>query len=224
MTQGSVDLEKLRVALRHMSRGHLLMIAERAIEIVPSAKLSVLVGDMVRLQPLGEGERGAVPLLDEVRKFHDASLRGDYYESFDVNWKNSMDKSMGTDGFIAEFDRLTGKCVSIAAKGSHASVREAFELLFALLRRLDEDPDSVVFFADEAGSWQVGVDWQTVLAAYFRCLADGTSGEDFAHEVDRVISDFTDYQRPDHLAAARLVANAEQREALGRLPAGGRCR
>src|SRR5206468_8235758 len=34
-----VDIEKLRVALRRMSRGNLLMIAERAIKIVPRAKL-----------------------------------------------------------------------------------------------------------------------------------------------------------------------------------------
>jgi hypothetical protein len=52
--------------------------------------------------------------------------------------------------------------------GAIATVREAFELLFALLRRLDRDPDSVVFFADEGGSWQVGVDWRPALAAYFR--------------------------------------------------------
>ena len=146
-----------------MSRGNLLIVAERAIEIVPRAKLRALVGDMVRLDELAEGKRGAAPLLDEVRKFHEASLRGDYYDSFDVNSKNFMEKSEGTEAFIAEFDRLLGKCVRAAAKGPRAPVREAFELLFALLRRLDEDPDSVVFFADEAGSWQVGVDWRAVL-------------------------------------------------------------
>lgn len=92
-------------------------------------------------------------------------------------------------------------------------------MLFALLRRIDEDPDSVVFFADEAGSWQVGVDWREALPAYFRCLADdGASGDDFAREVDRAITDFADYERPRHLAAARRVANAEQKVALRRLP------
>ena len=48
----SVDLEKLRVALRRMSRGNLLMVAERAIETVPRSKLGALVGDMVRLDEL----------------------------------------------------------------------------------------------------------------------------------------------------------------------------
>ena len=35
MTRSSVDTEKLRVALRRLNRGNLLVLAERAIEIVP---------------------------------------------------------------------------------------------------------------------------------------------------------------------------------------------
>jgi hypothetical protein len=182
MKRSGVDLDKLRVALRRMSRGNLLMVAERAIEIVPRARLRALVGDMIRLEDLAEGKSGAAPLLGEVRKFHEASLRGEYYDSFDVNSKTFRQKSKGTEAFIAEFDRLLGKCTRAAAKAPWAPVREAFALLFALLRRIDEDPDSVVFFADEAGSWQVGVDWRAALPAYFRCLADGASGEDFARD------------------------------------------
>jgi hypothetical protein len=78
-------------------------------------------------------------------------------------------------------------------------------LLLALLGRLDRDPDNVVFFADEGGSWQVGVDWRPALAAYFRCLADGTPAEHFAREVDRAIADFADYDRPKHLATAAAI-------------------
>lgn len=129
-----------------------------------------------------------------------------------------MEKSKGTEAFIAEFDRLVGKCVRASAKGPQPGVREALELLFGLLRRIDEDPDSVVFFADEGGSWQVGVDWRKVLPAYFRCLAEGASGEGFAREVDRAITDFAEYERPRHLTAARRVASAEQRAALRSLP------
>ncbi len=219
MTRRAADIDKLRVALRRMSRGKLLLIAERASELVPRAKLRALVGDLVRLEDVTEGGSGAAPLLDEVRKFYQASLRGDYYDSFDVNSKNCMEKSEGTQEFIAEFDRLLGKSVRAAAKGPRAPVREALELLFALLRRIDESPDDVVFFADEAGSWQVGVDWRAALPAYFQCLADGASAEDFAREVDRAISDFADYERPRHLTAARRVADAEQKAALRRLPA-----
>ena len=74
----SVDIEKLRAAFRRMTRGNLLCVAERAIELVPRAKLGALVAGMVRLDQLAEGKRGAAPLLDEIRSFHDACLRGDH--------------------------------------------------------------------------------------------------------------------------------------------------
>lgn len=125
---------------------------------------------------------------------------------------------------LHQFGRLVSKCTRAAVKGPHEPVREAFELLFALLRRIDEDPDSVIFFSDEAGTWQVGVDWRTVFPAYFRCLAEVAAAEDFAREVDRSISDFSNYDRTRHLAAARRVASAQQKAALRRLPAGERRR
>src|SRR6516162_1969612 len=212
MGQG-VDIEQLRLELRRMSRGNLLSVAYRAIELVPPARLGALVAGMVRLDLLTEGKRGATSLLDEVRTFHDACLRGDYYDSVDVNSKNYMDTSKGTDAFMAEFERLIEKCIHASAKGPMSPVREAFGLLFALLRRLDRDPDSVVFFADEGGSWKVGVDWRAVLPAYFQCLAEGTPADDFARQVDRAISDFADDERPRHLAAAQRAANAEQKAA-----------
>ncbi|MEW6751818.1 MAG: hypothetical protein AB1505_12700 [Candidatus Latescibacterota bacterium] len=101
-----------------------------------------------------------------------------------MNSKNFMNKSAGTEAFIAEFDRLAGKCVRAAAKGPRAPVRQALELLLALLRRIDEDPDRVVFFADEAGSWQVGVNWREVLPAYgsqATCAVAATSSRKLRH-------------------------------------------
>ena len=217
MTPGQIDFDKLRAALRGMSRGNLLMVAERAIEIVPRSKLHALVGDMIRLDDLVGGPSESTSLLDEVQRFHAESLGGRYYESFNVNSKNYMDESEGTEAFIAEFDRLLTRCIRAAEKQIQRPTREAFELLLSLLRRIDHDPDSVVFFADEAGSWQVGVDWREALPAYFRCLASSSSGEEFAREVDRAIMDFADYERPKHLAAALRVASAEQKAALRRL-------
>lgn len=219
MTRRAIDLENLRLALRRMSRGDLLIVAERAVELAPKAKLRALIGDMVRLEAPAGTKSSPQSLLDEVRRFHAAALRGEYFESFNVDSKNFMQKSEGTEAFIAEFDRLLRKCVRAAEKAPRAPVREAFELLFGLLRHIDECNDDVIFFADEAGSWQVGVDWRTALPAYFRCLAEGATADEFAREADRAISDFADFERPRHMAAAQRAATAEQRVALRRLPA-----
>lgn len=106
-----------------------------------------------------------------MRTFHAAALRGRYYESVDVGSKDFVKESEGTEVFIAEFDGLLRTCVRAAEKTTRAPVREAFELLFGLLRHIDECRDDAIFFADEARSWQVGADWRTALHAYFRCLA-----------------------------------------------------
>jgi hypothetical protein len=209
------DLEKLRAELRRLRRGDLLIIVERALELVPSAKLKALVGGFVPIEPLAATESGAVSLLDEVRKFHAESMNGQCYESFAVNSRNFTQKSERTEAFIAELDRLLGMCIRVAAKRPRSPMREALELLFALLRHIDKGHDDVIFFADEGGSRQVGVDWRPALAAYFRCLADGASAEEFAHAVDQAIKAFAEYERPRHLAAARRVASAAQRAALG---------
>lgn len=218
MTARAVDLEKLRAALRRMSRGNLLIIAERAIEFIPRAKLQALVGDSVRLTNLARTKPAAAPLLAEVRRFYEAGLQGRYYESFAVNSKNFMETSQGTEEFIVEFNDLLGKCVHAAEKEPMPPVREAFELLFRLLRCIDKG-DDVIFFADEGGSWQVGVDWRIALPAYFQCLANTAPPEDFAREVDRAIKDFAEYERPRHLTSARRVASAKQKKALRALPA-----
>lgn len=220
VTKRGIDLDRLRVELRRMNRGELMIIADRAIDLVPQAKLRKLIGDMVAVNDFAIGSSSAPPLLDEVRRFHDAALNREFYKSFNVNSKNYMEKSRGTETFIAEFDRLMVKCIRAAANKRRAPIRDTFELLFGLLRRIDEDSDSIIFFADEAGSWQVGVDWRQALPAYFQCLADTASGDDFAREVHRAISDFSEYDRPKHMTAARTVANAEQKAALRRMPVG----
>lgn len=216
MTRRRIDLVKLRGALRHASRGSLLILAQRAAELVPQAKLRELFGDMVRLEDLSEATPES-ELLDEVRRFYAESMRGEFYESFKVNSKNCMQNSEGTDAFVAEFHRLLRLCIRAAQRGSWARTREALELLFELLRHIDEDPDSVIFFADEGGSWQVGVNWNSVLPVYFRCLAESASAEGFAQQVKQAISNLGNHERPQHLAAAHRVASAEQRNALAHL-------
>jgi hypothetical protein len=52
-------------------------------------------------------------------------------------------------------------------KGDPVDVCQAFEIIFGLLDHIDECLDDVSFFADEARSWQVGVDWNKVLPSWF---------------------------------------------------------
>lgn len=214
----AVDPDKLRVQLRGMSRSELLMVAERAIDLVPRSRLAALVGQSVRLDDLAPSKTSAASLLDEVKRFYAGSFEGKYYESFAVNSKNYMDMSPGTELFIAEFERLVTRCTGAASKGPPGPVREAFDVLLTLLRHIDACENDVIFFADEGGSWQVGVRWSEVLPAYFRCLAETAGPGEFAREVSAAIEDFAPGDRTSLLTEARRFASEEQKAALEASP------
>lgn len=214
MTDPAIDHEKLRRDLRTMSRGDLLIIAERAAELMPRAKLETLLGDYVPVNAMAKSTAQKTPLLSEVQAFYRESLDGRYFQSFDVNAKNCTGSSVGTDAFIAEFHRLLGKCVRAAGTRSRKGLLVAFDLLLRLLEHIDEAHDDLVFFADEPGAWQVGIVWREVFPAYFRCLAETASSEEFARTVDQRIKSFAEHDRPQHIATARKVASTLQLEAL----------
>lgn len=218
MTRRPTDLAYVHRELRMLTRGNLLIIAERAIELVPKLKLKALLADFVPLTEVAITSSPPASLIDDVRTFHAASLGGEYYEGFDVNSKNVTEKSKGPDAFIAEFDWLIRQCIRAAKTAPQLSVRETFELLFDLLRQIDKGHDEIIFFADEGGSLDIGVNWRAVFPAYFRCLAETASAEVFAQVVDQAIMAFANYERPHHLRTARRVASFAKKAALRALP------
>ena len=153
-------------------------------------------------------------LLADVKELQRASLNGEYYEDFMVNSKNFMDMSRGTEVWIAECNRLLDRCIAESAKGDPAETRDAFETIFSLLEHIDACLDDIIFFADEGGSWQVGVEWNKVFPAWFKCLAAVAEPEDYASRIVEIVDEFDDYNRAQHLTAARRMATPAQKEAL----------
>jgi hypothetical protein len=211
----SVDPKRFRTALGKLARGDLLVVLERALAHVPKHRLGELVEGFIRFDDLvATKSKKRVRVLDKVKAFDEASRRGEYYESFNVSSKNFMEKSEGTEEWIAECERLLEDVLQLSGDGDPAEAREAFELVFALLRRIDEGEDDIIFFADEAGSWQVGVDWPKVLPAYFRCLAATAPAEEYARLASAVIKDFVRHDAPKYLSRARGAATREQKAAM----------
>jgi hypothetical protein len=212
-----IDRDKLRLALRKLSDKEIYFLLSRAVEMLPAAKLQRLVRghlDMARLCP---GDYKPDDILAEARTFEKTSLRGEYYESFDVNYKNCTELSKGTRAWISEFHHLLDRCIAAARRDDKDAARGAFEICFGLLRHIDECLDDVIFFADEGGSWQVGVDWRRVLRAWFRCLSATSQPEEYGAQVLAVVDEFEHYARDKHLSAARRVATPAQRKALSAL-------
>ena len=151
--QIEIDRDKLRAAIRKLPDEYLFYMLDDAIDQLPRANLRTIVGkylDLRRLRPDSEQARKA-SLLAEVTAFETASLAGDYYESFDVNSKNFMEKSRGTTGWIAECRRLLDRCVEQAKTADPAEVFQAFGIIFGLLDRIDECRQDIIFFADDGG-------------------------------------------------------------------------
>ena len=214
MAGRQIDLDKLRVAIQGLSDEQVRTIFEEAIDMLPQAQLIKLVKPFVDPARLRPDSRARGSLLADVKAFEKASLADEYYEAFNVNSKNYREKSAGTRTWIAECERLFGRCVAAVGKTDPAEVCQAFDILFALLDRIDEDPDHVIFFADEGGSWQVGVDWEKVLPAWFACLAVTTEPDEYARCVTEAIEEHGSYRREKYLAGARKVATPAQRKAL----------
>jgi hypothetical protein len=210
----AIDRDKLRAAVRRLGDEYVFYMLDDAIDLLPPAKLAKLVSGYLDVKQLRPDAPGKKNLLADVRAFDAASRSGKYYESFNVNSKNFMDKSTGTRAFIADCNRLLDRCVTQASKGDADEIREAIEIILGLLRYIDECNDDVIFFADEAGSWQVGVDWAKVLPALFSCLSRTTEPEDYARRVVDVVDEFDRHDRGKHMAAARRLGNASQRKAL----------
>ena len=212
----AIDLRKLRARLRVIGDERVFHMLDEALGLLPRAALVRIVGpyvslDDVRADPAASNRT----LLEDIRSFDAAARAGDYYQSFDVNSKNCMDKSAGTCSFIADFLRLLERRVAGSANSAAADVRTAMEILFALYRYIDECNDDVIFFADEAGAWQIGVDWHSVLAAWFRCLSETVEPAEYARLAREVLEDFQPHARDQHLTAARRAASPAQRRALG---------
>jgi hypothetical protein len=156
-------------------------------------------------------------LLAEVQAFQKACLAGEYYEAFDVNSKNCTQSSLGTLAWIADFRRLLFRCVEHSRKRNVAGVRCAFDILFELLDRFDDADDRMVFFADEGGSWMVGIDWKQVLPAWFRVLAATADPAEYARRFETFVDSHCNHQRAELLAEARQVATPSQRKELAEL-------
>ena len=217
MAGAGIDREKVKVLIRSLETRELRNVAERAVDLLSTAKLPVLIKGYARPAQLRRDGHSAASLLKNVRRFRDRSLAGAYFESFNVNSRNFMDKSRGTDTWIAEFLRLMTRCASTAATKEPLLVRTAFEMLFNLLLEVDECRDDIIFFADEGGSWQVPVMWGEVLPAWFRTLAPTASPADYASGVRATISYFAHYEVEPLMAAALETATAEQWAVLAQL-------
>ena len=217
-----IDRDKLRAEIRKLGNEYVFFMLDDAIELLPTSKLLKIAKKFIDVERLRPDAKSATnpSLLEDVERFETTSLAGKYYESFFVNSKNYMQKSAGTSAWIAEFRRLLDRCVINAKKCNPAEIRQALDVLFGLLEHIDKCLDDVIFFADEGGSWQVGVDWPKVLPVWFKALSATAEPDEYAQRVVAFLSRHYSYGRDKMLVIARRTGSPDKRKALAGIKAG----
>ena len=157
-----------------------------------------------------EHEAPQKDLLAEVWAFQEASLAGQYYEETPVAARNCQENSRGALCWIVDFRRLLGRCAAESHSASAADVCRGFEILFGLLDSLDDGTDDGIFFAEERGSWVVGVDWKRVLPEWFRVLAATAAPAEYAGRVEAMIRRHCHGEQAEMLMLARSVQMSVQ--------------
>ncbi|MCC6806948.1 MAG: hypothetical protein IT381_05965 [Deltaproteobacteria bacterium] len=207
-----IDRAKLRAQVRKMGDDYVYYMFDRAIELLSSAQLAEIAGQYMDVNMISACGPPTADLLAMTTAFRDASLRGEFYAAFFVDSSNFMTVSTGTRGWVAECHRLIDRCIAEVA--DPGTTRQAFEMIFDLLRRIDAC-EEIIFFGDEHGSWQVQINWRKVFPAWFACLAATTTPNEFAKLVlDAIIELDGEYDSEAHFAAALTIGTEDQRTAL----------
>jgi hypothetical protein len=216
MADQHIDRDKLRAAIRRMGGEYVFYMLDDAITLLSQTKLRKLIAQYLNPVELRPDDAGEKNVLADVRAFQKASLAGKYYQAFAVNSKNYREESSGTLAWIADCRRLLGRCVAQAKKEDPATVCQAFEVIFSLLNQIDQCTDDILFFADEGGSWALGVDWENVLPAWFKVLSATAGPSEYAQRINTLLKRHYEYGRIKMLAVARKIATPAQRQALAK--------
>ncbi len=208
-----IDRDKVLERAELLDRDDLLILLSRAFDRLDDPEVFDVVWDYVHAEDVVLRDAEGTDFLSQIEAFHAKAVRGGFYQSFDVNSRNYMQKSAGTENFIAAHHRHTERCVRAAQGGHHDDARKGFELLVDLVRRIDDNPDDIVFFADEAGSWQLGVRWEQLIDAWAATISH-LDPDAWAEYVDEHVLWVEYYERDRARERFAAIATADQRIAL----------
>jgi peptidyl-tRNA hydrolase len=99
-------------------------------------------------------------------------------------------------------------------RGNLQSAHQELDIIFELLDYIDNGNKDILFFADEGGSWALGIEWEKVLPAWFKALAAVATADEYARRVAVVLKQHCNYAAGKMLAAACHAATPLQRQAL----------
>jgi hypothetical protein len=89
----AIDLHKLRARLRVIGEEQVFCMLDEALALLPRAALQRIVGRYISLDDVKAAPAASKrTLLEDVRAFDAAARAGDYYQSFNVNSKVTVQR------------------------------------------------------------------------------------------------------------------------------------
>ena len=213
-----LDLGNVRNAIRLLERERLLMLAERAVsELAPEQRLDVLQR-FIRLDYLvGASGDDSPSLLRQVQAFDAAARCGKFCGEPLLSIPLEDAPSAALAAFAQDFYRLERACIHAVGCAPDREVRQSFEILFAILRRIAERKGDIVSIDDADRSPPMGLGWRRVMPAYARVLAATASPSDTSSSLDALIRDFGERERGALVDACLRVLPEEHRSAVAHL-------
>jgi hypothetical protein len=215
MNGSELDRQQIRRAIRKMGDECIFYLLDDAISLLSQAQLRQLIAPYANPEQSIAHGTPQENLLAEVLAFQKASLAGEYYEEISIAARNCVENSRGTLCWIADFRRLLGRCAAESNAASDADVSQTFEILFGLLDSLDDGTGENILFAEEGGSWMLGVDWKRTLPAWFRVLAAIAEPVEYARRVETMISRHCHDEQAEMLVLARSMERSVQTTPAG---------
>jgi hypothetical protein len=206
LNESELDRQQVRGAIRQMDNEHIFYLLDDAISVLSPAQHSQLIAPYYANpeQVAAHGE-ASQSLLAEVLAFQTASVAGGYYQEIPNAARNRAENSRGTLSWIADFRRLLDGCVTKSNITSSRDACQAFQILFALLDRLDDETAEEILFAEECGSWMMGIEWKRVLPAWFKALAATADLTEYGGRVEAIINRHCHGQESEIMSLARSV-------------------
>lgn len=209
-----MNRKAIRDMLSKVGESYRLELLYRAIDRLPEEQMVDVFGELMRYCDQDELAGPTPDVFEEVETFVGESKKGAFYDDIDINSQNFTDKSDGTNRWIAECCRLLGLLVESTEVEPTQHTAEAFDSIFGLLRQINRGDDTIVFFADEGGAWQVGVEWESVVPVWSQCLATFEAPETCATKTLELIDEFASYHRETLVQAVTAVLPDEHARAL----------
>lgn len=162
---------KIWNAIRDLNRESLLIHLARTLGEVSPEALEEFIDGPNRGRRAGDEDVPPRTLTEAVEAFCRAARSRCYYQELWLQGQPSSLNSPKTEDFGARLTLLFDLCMDHAETGEPREACEAFEKLFDLLREIDRfERDDIVFWADEPGTWQLGLEWSQILPPYLACL------------------------------------------------------